>query len=64
VTPVDVKFVQHWLRWFGHIQRRPPETPVPSDVISRTGNGKRGRGRLNFDMEGVYEERFEGLKYH
>jgi hypothetical protein len=25
VAPIDEKLVQHRLRWFGHIQRRPPE---------------------------------------
>jgi hypothetical protein len=33
VAPVEEKFVQHRLRWFGHIQRRPAETPVHSGVI-------------------------------
>jgi hypothetical protein len=41
------KLVQHRLRWFGHIQRRPPEAPVHSGVRSRTANGKKCRGRPN-----------------
>ena len=32
VTPIEEKLVQHWLRWFGHVQRRPPETPVRSRI--------------------------------
>jgi hypothetical protein len=36
---------------FGHIQRRLPEAPVRSGVISRTGNGKGGRGILNLTWE-------------
>jgi hypothetical protein len=44
VAPVEEKLVQYRLRWFGHIQRRPTETPVRSGVIRRSGNEKRGRG--------------------
>jgi hypothetical protein len=45
------KFVQHHLRWFGHIQRRPLEAPICSGVISWIGNGRRDRGRLNLTWE-------------
>jgi hypothetical protein len=44
VAPVEEKLVQHRLRWFGHIQRRPAEAPVRSGVIKQSGNEKRGRG--------------------
>jgi hypothetical protein len=47
VALVEEKLVQHRLRWFGHIQRRPVEAPVRSGVIRRFGNEKRGRGRPN-----------------
>jgi hypothetical protein len=30
VTPIEEKLMQHHLRWFGHIQQRPPEAPVHS----------------------------------
>ena len=34
------------LRWFGHVQRRPPEAPVRNGVLERpVDNVKRGRGR-------------------
>jgi hypothetical protein len=33
VAPIEEKLVQHRLRWFGHIQRRPAEAPVRSGVI-------------------------------
>jgi hypothetical protein len=33
VAPVEEKLVQHRLRWFEHIQRRPVEAPVRSGVI-------------------------------
>jgi hypothetical protein len=39
-----LKLVQHRLRWFGHIQRRPPEAPVRSGILSRPENTRRGRG--------------------
>jgi hypothetical protein len=51
VAPVEEKLVQHRLRWFGHIQRRPAEAPVRSGVIRRSGNEKRGRGRPNLTRE-------------
>jgi hypothetical protein len=51
VTPVEEKLVQHLLRWFGHIQRRPAEAPVRSGVIRRSGNEKRDRERTNLTWE-------------
>jgi hypothetical protein len=51
VTPVEEKLVQHRLRWFGHIQRRPVESPIRNGVIRRTGNKKRDRGRPNLIRE-------------
>jgi predicted ArsR family transcriptional regulator len=51
VTPVEKKLVQHRLRWFGHIQRRPLEALVRSGVIRRSSNEKRGRGRANLTWE-------------
>jgi hypothetical protein len=47
VAPVEEKLVQHRLRWFGHMQRRPVKAPIRNRVIRRTGNKKRGRGRPN-----------------
>ncbi|KAG2576562.1 hypothetical protein PVAP13_6NG030383 [Panicum virgatum] len=45
VAPIEEKLTQHRLRWFGHVQRRPPEAPVRSEVLERVDNVKRGRGR-------------------
>ena len=45
VAPIEEKLTQHRLRWFGHIQRRPPEAPVRSGVLKRVDKVKRGRGR-------------------
>ena len=45
VAPIEEKFVQHRLRWFEHVQRRPPETPVRSGIPSQNSNMKKGRGR-------------------
>ena len=45
VTPIEEKLVQHRLRWFGHIQRRPPEAPVHNGRLKHAENVKRGRGR-------------------
>jgi hypothetical protein len=51
VTPVEEKLVQHHLRWFGHIQRRPTEASFCSGIIRRFGNEKRDRGRPNLTWE-------------
>ncbi|PVH31462.1 hypothetical protein PAHAL_9G150900 [Panicum hallii] len=45
VAPIEEKVIQHRLRWFGHVQWRPPEAPVRSRVLMRGDNVKRGRGR-------------------
>ena len=45
VVPIEEKPVQHRLRWFGLVQRRPPETPVRSEILSQDSNVNRGRGR-------------------
>jgi hypothetical protein len=55
VAPVDEKLVQHRLRWFGHMQRRPTEAPIRNGVIRRTGNNKRDRGRPNLTWEEFVE---------
>jgi hypothetical protein len=62
VSSVEEKLVQHHLRWFGHMQRRPAEAPIRNEVIRRTGNKKR-QMTTKLDMGGVCEERFEGLVY-
>jgi pyridoxal biosynthesis lyase PdxS len=45
VAPIEEKFVQHRLRWFGHVQRRPLEAPVHCGVLNQDNNVRRGRGR-------------------
>ena len=52
VAPIEEKLTQHRLRWFGHVQRRPPEAPARSGVLERVDNVKRGRGRpkLTWDV--------------
>jgi hypothetical protein len=51
VAPIQEKSVQHRLRWFGYIQRRPPKAPVRSGILSRPENTRRGRGRLRLTWE-------------
>jgi len=43
VAPIEEKLVQHCLRWFGHIQRRPPEAPLHSGRLKHADNVKKGR---------------------
>ncbi|KAG2634318.1 hypothetical protein PVAP13_2NG191006 [Panicum virgatum] len=51
VAPIEEKLTQHRLRWFGHVQRRPPEAPVRNGVLERVDNVKRGRGRPKLTWE-------------
>jgi hypothetical protein len=51
VALVEEKRMQHRLRWFGRIQRRPAEAPIRNGVIRQIGNEKRGRGRPNMTWE-------------
>ncbi|RCV13281.1 hypothetical protein SETIT_2G334300v2 [Setaria italica] len=51
VAPIEEKLIQHQLRWFGHVQRRPPEAPVRSGTLRRDSNVKRGKGRSKLTWE-------------
>ena len=56
VAPIEEKLVQHRLRWFGHLQRRPLEAPVRSGIISRFESTRRGRGRPRLTWEEVVKK--------
>ena len=58
VAPIEEKLVQHRLRWFGHVQRRPLETPVHCEVLNQANNVRRGRPKLTW---GDTKKRFESL---
>ena len=45
VAPIEEKLVQHRLRWYGHVQRRPSDSSVRIGLLSRDENVKRGWGR-------------------
>ena len=45
MAPIEEKINQHRLRWFGHVQRRPPGAPVRNGVLEQVDNVKRGRDR-------------------
>ena len=45
MAPIEEKLTQHRLRWFRHVQRRPPEVLVRNVVLERVDNVKRGRDR-------------------
>jgi hypothetical protein len=51
VAPIQNKLVQHRLRWFGHIQRKPSEAPVRSGILSRPENTRRRRYRPRLTWE-------------
>jgi hypothetical protein len=64
VAATAEKLVQHRLRWFGHIQHRPPDALVHSAQLKRADNVKRGQGRPNLTWEEVRKKRSKGLEYH
>ncbi|KAG2565692.1 hypothetical protein PVAP13_7NG133217 [Panicum virgatum] len=45
VAPIEEKLTQHRFRWFGHVQRTPPEVPVHSGVLKYVDKVKRCRDR-------------------
>ncbi|KAJ4769085.1 Transcriptase [Rhynchospora pubera] len=51
VAPIEEKLIQHRLRWFGHIQRRPPEAPVRIGILNHFENTRSGRGRPKLTWE-------------
>jgi hypothetical protein len=53
VAPIQDKLVQHRLRWFGHIQRRPLEAPERNDILSCRENTRSGRGRPRLIWEKI-----------
>ena len=62
VAPIKEKFVQHRLRWYGQVQRRPPEAPVQCGILSQANNMRRGRGRPKLTL-GDIKKIFESLEY-
>ena len=62
VAPIEEKFVQHRLRWFGYVQRRHPEALVHCGVLNQANNMRRGRGRPKL-IWGGNKKRFEKLRY-
>src|SRR3954467_8788916 len=63
VATIEEKLVQHRLRWFGHIQRRPSEASVHIGRLRRADKCQERSGEAKLDLGGVYEERPEGLGY-
>jgi hypothetical protein len=59
VAPIEEKLIQHRLRWFGHVQRRPPEAPVHSGVLKRGDNVRRGRGRPRLTWDETVKRDFK-----
>jgi hypothetical protein len=51
VAPIEEMLIQHRLRWFGHVHRRPLEAQVHRGIIRQDNNVKRGRGRPNMTWE-------------
>jgi hypothetical protein len=60
VASIEEQLVQHWLRWFGHTQRRPSEAPVHCGVLSRDSNVRRGRGRSKLTWEETIKRELKG----
>ena len=62
MAPIEAKLVQHRLRWFGHVQRRPPEAPVNSGILRGFDNAKRDRGQPKLTWEEAVKKGYEGLE--
>ena len=60
VVPIEEKLVQHRLRWFGHVQRRPLKAPVRSGILSQDSNVKRGKGRPKLNWIEAIKEDLKG----
>jgi hypothetical protein len=56
VAAIEEKLVQHWLRWFEHVKRRPLEASVRSGILRRDSIGKRGKGRPKLTWEEAVKE--------
>jgi hypothetical protein len=54
LAPIEDKLVSHWLKWFEHIQWKPPEAPMCSGILWRDSNRKRyrRRGKLTYEEIG------------
>ena len=62
MAPIEEKLVQHRLRWFGNVQRRPPEAPVNSGILRGFDNAKRGRGRPKLTWEEAVKRVMKGVE--
>ena len=60
VAPIEEKFLQHRLRWFGYVQRRPLETPVRSRILCQDSNVKKGSGRPKLTWVDVIKRDLKG----
>jgi hypothetical protein len=60
VAPIEEKLIQHRLKWFDHVQRRPSEAPVRREVLSRDSNVRRGRGRPKLTWEKTIKRDLKG----
>lgn len=60
IAPIEENLVQHRLKWFGQVQRRLPETPVPSGILRHNSNGKRGMCRMKMTWEDTVKRRLKG----
>ena len=60
VSLIEEKLVQHRLRWFGHVQKRPSEAPVHCGVLCRDTNVRRGRGRPKLTWEEAIKRDLKG----
>jgi hypothetical protein len=60
VTLIQEKLVQHRLPQFGHIQQRPPEAPICSDILSHPENTKKMKRSIKTGIGGSNKKGFEG----
>ncbi|KAM1382382.1 hypothetical protein ACFX2F_034856 [Malus domestica] len=51
VAKIEGNMRENWFRWFGHVQRRPTDSPVRKCDYGTEVQGRRGRGRPRKTLE-------------
>nr|CBL94163.1 putative RNA-directed DNA polymerase (Reverse transcriptase) [Malus domestica] len=61
VAEIEGKMRENWLRWFGHVQRRPTDAPIRRCDYGTKVQGRKGRGRPRKTLEETLRKDLEYL---